>query len=214
MWGMYLMKHQMRGRRQDPDAGCTQTRMIIQFGCVKNIFQKSSSERMESAKTNIACFRCLQTGHLARRCRRNFICKEIGCGKHHHTLLCEGHQSGTSCHVKNQVKHVLMQLQTIKAQACYGNKMDVNTLWDNGSSLSFITFKKAAAMKLRRGRQLRLEIEKVGGEITEIDSCEYQLHLVDKNEDEVELTVLGIEKISSDISGVSSNELVKIFPQT
>ena len=48
-------------------------------------------------------------------------------------------------------------------------------LWGGGSTLSFITFSKARELKLQQQQKLRLQIEKVGGDIEEYESHRYYL---------------------------------------
>lgn len=52
-------------------------------------------------------------------------------------------------------------------------------MWDGGSTLSLITFEKAAKLHLP-GRDINLKIVKVGGIQEEIKSKEYELTLHDK----------------------------------
>ena len=83
-------------------------------------------------------------------------------------------------------------------------------LWDGGSTLSFITFKLAGQLQLR-GKPVKLEIVTVGGETKILDSLQYKASLIDQQGKPVEIEVLGIKKISTSISKVNSDELVKLF---
>ena len=55
-----------------------------------------------------------------------------------------------------------------------------------------------------KGKRLRLQIVKMGGrgEVKEFDSRWYQLFLTDKDEKSVNVEVLGIDSISTDIAEV------------
>ena len=55
---------------------------------------KSPSEKVDLVKKNNACFACLEIGHVAKNCKRNFRCKRDNCGLEHHQLLHEAHASG------------------------------------------------------------------------------------------------------------------------
>ena len=72
-------------------------------------------------------------------------------------------------------------------------------LWDGGNTLSLITFQKAKKLQLQ-GQKVRLQIVKIGGEIKEFVSCRYQQFLTDKDGESVNVEVLGIDSISTDIA--------------
>ena len=82
-------------------------------------------------------------------------------------------------------------------------------LWDGGSTLSLITFRQARQLKLI-GEKVRIEIVKVGGMVEELDLFRY-VTLVDKAGLPTSVTVLGIERISSDIKAVDIDGVRKLF---
>lgn len=134
----------------------------------------------------------------------------------HHQLLHEAHASGISFHGtrkrdqrNSQDANILLQLQKVRAGR-RGRFTQLNVLWDGGSTLSFITFQQAKKLKLL-GSRVRLEIVKVGGIVEEIESFRYNLTLVDKAGLTNTVTVLGIERISSDIKAVNVNGVMKMF---
>ena len=86
----------------------------------------------------------------------------------------------------------------------------MNTLWDGGSTLSFITFNKAKELKLQ-GRKVKLGIIKVGAQTTELDSCLYNVSLVESSGRVHAIEAFGIERISSSIESVNMEEIAKIF---
>lgn len=74
-------------------------------------------------------------------------------------------------------------------------------MWDNVTSLCFITNAKAKQEKLR-GVKVNLSIVKLGGQNEKIETMKYKLPLLDKQGHAVEFEVYGINKITSDIEHV------------
>ena len=178
---------------------------------------KSAAEKIKLVRENEACFRCLEQGHTANSCKRNFKCKEDGCGMPHHQMLHEAHASGISFHseevfsmAERRDTEILLQLQKLKGSNRGGNWTSLNTLWDGGSTLSFITFRQAKRMNLS-GRRVNLQIVKVGGAIEELESCRYDLTLIDKANTVITVSVLGIDRISTDITPIEVVGVIKLF---
>ena len=177
---------------------------------------KSPSEKVDLVKKNNACFACLETGHVAKNCKRNFRCKHDSCGLEHHQLLHEAHASGMVFHSSSarekpaKADSTILQLQKIKGGNNFSQWKDLNVLWDCGSTLSFITFKQAKKLRLN-GKRVRLQIVKVGGETRELDSYHYQLYFQDKGNKTVEVEVLGIDSISTDICEVKVDDIPALF---
>lgn len=181
---------------------------------------KSAAEKVELIRANNACFACLEQGHTAKLCKRNFKCREDGCGKPHHRMLHEAHASGISFHSeevfslrKGADAEVLLQIQKLKGVKEGGKCSTLNTLWDGGSTLSFITFRKAKEMKLT-GHKVQLQIVKVGGTVEELESYRYNIGLMDKTNTVVTISVLGIERISTDIVSINIDGVLKLFKDT
>ena len=65
---------------------------------------------------------------------------------------------------------------------------EVTVLWDNGSTLSFITFKLAKKLGLQ-GRKVNLSIQTVGGQTTSVESCQYCVNLIDLSGQRLEIEV-------------------------
>ena len=135
----------------------------------KTFAKKSPAEKVELVRKHRACFSYLSQGHTSKVCKRNFTCKEEGCGMPHHHLLHEAHASGISFHGTGQhhqnstrSTNILLQLPKVKISKCGGGFVELNVLWDCGSTLSFITFRQARRLKLI-GEKIRIEIVKVGG---------------------------------------------------
>ena len=89
----------------------------------------------------------------------------------------------------------------------------INVLWDAGSTLSFITFKKARELNLHSPKELQLQVVKVGGTIENVRSAKFKFVLVDKNGVQVNVTMLGIDKISTDILAINTNDVKELFPR-
>ena len=164
---------------------------------------KSAAEKVDLIRANDACFACLEQGHMAKFCKRNYRCREDGCGQPHHWMLHEAHASGISFHGKEVLSlgkggdaEVLLQIQKLKRGKEGGMWSMLNTLWDGGSTLSFITFRQAKKLKLT-GRKVNLQIVKVGGTVEELESYGYDLALIDRSNTIVTVSVLGIEQIST-----------------
>ena len=140
---------------------------------------KSPSEKVDLVRKNNACFACLEIGHVAKNCKRNFRCKHDNCGLEHHQLLHEAHASGIVFHSSSarekpaKADSTILQLQKIKEGNNFSQWKDLNVLWDCSSTLSFITFKQAKKLRLH-GKRVRLQIVKIGGETRELDSYCYQ----------------------------------------
>ena len=177
---------------------------------------KSPSEKGDLVRKNNACFACLEIGHVAKNCKRNFRCKHDNCRLEHHQLLHEAHASGIVFHSGSarekltKADSTILQLQKIKGGNNFSQWKDLNVLWDCGSTLSFITFKQAKKLRLN-GKRVRLQIVKVGGETRELDSYCYQLYFQDKDNKTVEVEVLGIDSISTDICEVKMDDIPALF---
>ena len=174
-------------------------------------------EKVDLVQKYNACFACLDIGHVAKNCKSNFKCKEEGCGLPHHQLLHEAHASSIVFHgtlpsnkLGKKISNTILQLQRIQGGQKFGMQSPINVLWDDASTLSFITFELAKILKLS-GQKVKLEIVKVGGETNILDLRNYQLCLTDKHGDTVTIEVLGIDNISTDIVEVKLDGIFKLF---
>ena len=106
----------------------------------------------------------------------------------------------------------LLQLQklTVASTRRKGTQREVAGIWDPGSTLSFITFALAEDLCLH-GEPVELEICTVGGVETKIKSQKYNLVLFDRNGGEVQVEVLGIEQISTNIESVNLEGVLSLF---
>ena len=62
-----------------------------------------------------------------------------------------------------------------------------------------------------KGKSIHLTLEVVGGNTTKIETFEYLVHVFDQNGIAIELCVIGIEKISSNIGSIDRNKVAKLF---
>lgn len=61
------------------------------------------------------------------------------------------------------------------------------------------------------GWKVNLRIVKVGGEIEVLESYQYDFTLIDKANTVITVSVLGIDRISTDITPIDVNGVVKLF---
>ena len=132
-------------------------------------------------------------------------------------MLHEAHASGISFYngevlsmTESRDTEILLQLQKLKRSKSRGNWTSLNTLWDGGSTLSFITFRQAEQMNLS-GRKVNLQIVKVGRAIEELESCRYDLTLIDKTSTAITISILGIDRISTDITPIEVSGVIKLL---
>ena len=175
---------------------------------------KTPNERIQLAKNHSSCFAYLAQGHQNKKCTRGFKCRETNCGLNHNTLLHQAYALGTSFHgigTGNQ-RNTLLPLQKLMVN---GNrqgmkKTQLNCLWDGGSTLSFITHNQASNLNLK-GVPINIQIVKIGGTVTNIQSKQYHLPLIDKYNNTMIVNVIGIEKISHSIRAVDMKQVAQIF---
>lgn len=154
-----------------------------------------------------------QRGHKLLECGKKKPCGVNGCTKWHHQILHKDEKveissrgiSGSARVCDNIADSCLLQIQRISMKRGW-----VNVLWDSGASLCFITNDKAKAERLK-GTKVELSIIKVGGDNEKITSTRYKLSLIDKQDQEVQFDVYGIDKITSDIQSVNMNGIVQLF---
>ena len=173
-------------------------------------------ERYEAVRSSKSCFRCLSTGHSARNCRRMFKCRINGCDQPHHDLLHEAYDNDGNTFLNNHTRgneEVLLQIQKVR---CMNNNMkldSLNILWDSGSTLSFITFKKAHSIKLKGTGHVNLQVTKIGKMAEAFVSQKYILTLLDNHDNQIEVNVFGIDKISNDIKELNIDNVMNLFPR-
>ena len=107
----------------------------------------------------------------------------------------------------------LLQLQTLKVAnpRRKGSRISTVNMWDPGSTLSFITFDLAEEELKLEGVPVELEICTVGGAVTKVNSKKYCISVFDTNGQDVQIEVLGIETISTDVEAIDLTEVKKLF---
>ena len=149
---------------------------------------KPVQQRKDVVKDKLACFSCLKPGHRCVQCKKKKECGIDNCKVFHHRTLHENKRntptgeddqeeevSGTTntCSRISSKTTCLLQIQRIRTHANW-----LNVMWDNASSLSFITNKTAKAQKLH-GTTVQLSLVKVGAEKKDITTKKYTLPLID-----------------------------------
>lgn len=132
------------------------------------------SERQAKVQELGLCFRCLGNGHIARKCKVN--CRDCGCGRNHHYLLCDLSKKGKPSTPPNteagsvnnlpvvspttvlsstcsttHIKDVILQIARVQVTGNNG-PMELSILFDTGSDRSYVTSKVV--------RRLRPEFER------------------------------------------------------
>lgn len=108
-------------------------------------------------------------------------------------------------------KNVLLQIQRLAIKTNHKRQQYVTTLWDAGSTISFITFRRATELNLHVTKEVFLEIENIGESKQGFKSKVYQLELIDENGKIEIIHVLGIEKILTNVKGINYNEVYAKF---
>ena len=106
-----------------------------------------------------------------------------------------------------------MQKLKVSSSRRKGTRKEVAGIWDPGSTLSFITFTLANDLDLH-GEPVELEICTVGGVETKLKSEKFQLILFDKGGREIQVEVLGIDRISTDIESVNIDGVRGLFQKS
>ncbi|KRY44072.1 hypothetical protein T03_4913, partial [Trichinella britovi] len=137
--------------------------------------QADLSVRRDMARIKEVCFRCLETGHMAKGCRAGQPCGVDGCRQLHHKLL---HPSPTTESPRSprpdRARQGLLAargspggcLQTVRARA-YGpdeNHVLVNCLFDTEAEVSFIRKDVADVLGLT-GPHERCRLTTLGGRV-------------------------------------------------
>ena len=86
----------------------------------------------------------------------------------------------------------------------------MNVMWDNAASLCFVTNSKAREQNLK-GKKVDLSIIKIGAQDEEINTMKYTLPFIDAQGQIVHIEAYGIDQITSDIEGVSTENLANLF---
>ncbi|XP_003367224.1 zinc knuckle protein [Trichinella spiralis] len=127
------------------------------------------------ARTKEVCFRCLETGHMAKGCRGSRPCGVDGCRQAHHRLLHPpSTRESTGSSESDRTHQGLLVVRSTSgkglqtARACAygpnGNHVVVNCLLDTGAAISFIRKDVAKALGLT-GPHERCRLTTLGGRV-------------------------------------------------
>ena len=174
----------------------------------------TSEERVKSIKEARGCWSCLRIGHRSADCRFRKKCDVEDCDRFHHKLLHEAHASGIVFYgatngTRSNAKETCL-LQLMKVDSTTEPSKPLNVLWDGGSTVSLITFKKAKELDLV-GEPVNLSIVKVGGTKQEIASFVYDVPLKDVSGEEVTFRAYGIDKVSTNLAPIDLSGVVHLF---
>ena len=113
---------------------------------------------------------------------------------------------------EEEYTNTILQIQSLEVCQHQDISINANVLWDAGRTLSFITFELAGKFKLV-GNPVNLEIVTVGGESRMINSNQYVISIRDTYSNIVEMEVLGIEEISTNIENIEISSVKRISKQ-
>ena len=161
------------------------------FRC-REFLAHSIENRVKLVEQYKACKVCLNTDcpgvQSPQSCNRwtNLKCLIDGCQELHSRWLHPAKSiSGTSAHTEGGAvtgSDTILQTQSLTTSAGPGGergaRVRVNTFWDSGSTLCFITNRKAADLRLK-GKPISLSLVTVGGKTTQLESYEYSLIIYD-----------------------------------
>ena len=179
---------------------------------------KSLDERIDAAKNNHVCFSCLKKAgrdHRQANCSRRRQCTKSESGKqctfYHHPLL---HKSQTAhigiASLSNQKDSIL---PVIAANIWRSNEIlkPGNIMFDSGAQISLIRRETADSLRLN-GRDITVNIVKVGGDEEEIQTKVYEVAVSGMNDSKkYVIKAVGIPCISEDIKGVRVSDLAEQF---
>ncbi|XP_003368070.1 zinc knuckle protein, partial [Trichinella spiralis] len=141
----------------------------------EKFLQADLSKRRDMVRIKEVCFRCLETGHMAKGCRGGRPCGEDGCRQLHHKLLHPSPRSESARSPRSErARQGLLAargppggcLQTVRARAYGpdGNHVIVNCLFDTGAEVSFIRKDVADVLGLT-GPHERCRLTTLGGRV-------------------------------------------------
>ena len=174
---------------------------------------KSIEERSNLVRERNACWSCLRLGHRMSDCRSKRRCGKDNCLRNHNSSLHGIELMGFSLHssvTNNVFSHSTCLLQLMLIKTCTPNEK-INVMFDGGSTISLITFTTAERLKLRKGRKVNLSVIKIGGDVEEVESYEYNVCLEDLKGITVFLKAHGIQKITDELNAVDIYDATRMF---
>ena len=134
--------------------------------------------------------------------------------KGHFEVNCDNEKEASDgvCHTNlgEESQNTLLQIQELNVAGIRSANTSAICLWDAGSTLSFITFKLAKKLRLD-GEQLVLNLITLGVVNSKVNSQMYKVIVTDNLGSQVEMEVLGIERISTDIEEINLSEVIPKF---
>ena len=118
--------------------------------------------RREILKNSSCCYSCLKTGHVSKKCTKNYICRI--CSKKQHIIICEemnkqspDQSPNTAVNLNNEKssKNVLLQSAVLQIENIDNSNYctDGEVLFDTGSQRSFLTESVRKKLKLPTSRK-------------------------------------------------------------
>ena len=181
----------------------------------KSFLALNPDENIKVVKENKLCYSCLRTEYRSPQCRSRNQCPE-GCERYHHEMLHQAYVEDVSFHAKGQVQKssdedcgaCLLQLMQIKSGTLHSIPLIV--FWDGGSTISLITFQRAAMLNLQ-GEEVKIPVTKVDGKQEEIILFVYDLPLINSVGEIVHFRVYGINRISTELKAIIIENVLHLF---
>ena len=144
------------------------------------------------------CFICLDSRHIAKNCRANYVCKRCNKGKHH-ISICEAASSGREQRKESGGKEseekgdgfvghtgcdqqgILLQTARAQVYSVEDTSAEVSTriLFDSGSQRSYISEKVRARLQLKAIRSEKVIIKTFGqgsdSKVTRLDVVQFKV---------------------------------------
>ena len=178
----------------------------------------SIDDRIKTAKANHVCFSCLKRAgreHRQANCNRRKQCTKTESGTQcthtHHPLLHKNNavNIGVAALTKNQDS----MLPVISANICGPNGLYKrgNVLFDSGAQISLIRSETAQNLGLK-GRDISVNITKVGGEEEQINTKVYKVPITAiDNQRRHSVRAIGIPCISDEIASIHTARVIERF---
>lgn len=175
----------------------------------------SDKEKMEMLKRKGLCFNCISGQHLAKNCTKGGTCPVMTsnnvCNMRHHPLLHRAHVDGIMYHSTGKLLNDHGKVQVmLMISSINHNGYQITTLWDSGSNITVITHSLARKLGLS-GKNVTLDITKVGNVTETYSTKEYEFPIVDKKGNVWHIRAYGMEEITARATEVNTFELSKIF---
>lgn len=177
-----------------------------------------ASDKLKFLRQKGACFKCLTVArHTAKTCKSKVRCgiltNGVQCTADHHPSLHDvfGNLWQTvSPRAVNNLTSREGLLLMIGSVYCKGENL--TTLYDSGSNISLIRTDCAKRLGLH-GREVILNITKVGNQKETLNSYMYDVPLVDLAGNAWCVSACGIDEVTAPVEEVNHQTLVRHFPR-